>query len=139
MKNSQILKEIGKMEGLALDTNIAIDILNGKDTIIKKVFEYFPIYLPITVVGELLFGALNSSMSLKNIIKYKEFIDDCLILNTTTTIAEEYAETRKQLKNIGKPIPENDLWIAAICKSYELSLISNDNHFKYIDNLKMIE
>jgi len=41
------------MEGLAIDTNIAIDILNNVESKIDKVFKYYPIYLPITVVGEL--------------------------------------------------------------------------------------
>jgi len=130
-----------KMKGLALDTNIAIDILNGKSEIAEICFKHFPIYLPITVCGELFFGAINSSKSQKNISLYEEFIDDCQILNTTSGIAMEYAKIRKTLKEAGHPIPENDIWIAAICKSYDLTLATKDKHFKYISdiNIKFME
>jgi len=129
----------GKMKGLSIDTNIAINILNGEKSTISKVFQYYPIYLPIIVVGELLFGAKNSSKSKKNIKKYTDFINECLILNTTKSIAENYSEIRIQLKKSGKPIPENDLWIAAICKSYELPLMTTDKHFQFIDDISIIE
>ncbi len=126
------------MNGLILDTNIAIDILNGKQDIIKKCFSYYPIYLPIVVCGELLFGALNSSKVEQNIKKYQNFIDDCTVLNTTTTVAVEYANIRKELKKIGRPIPENDIWIAALCISYQIPLVTRDKHFVNIKKLQLI-
>ena len=127
------------MRGLAIDTSVAVNILNADKSIISKVFQFYPIYLPIVVVGELLFGAKNSGKSEKNIKKYINFINECLILNTTKTIADNYSEIRHSLKKIGKPIPENDLWIAAICKSYELPLMTMDKHFKYIEDINIIE
>ncbi len=129
------------MKGLALDTNVAIDILNGKKEIAEICFQYFPLYLPITVCGELLFGAINSARSQKNISYYQEFIDDCQILNTTSNISMEYAKIRKTLKDTGHPIPENDIWIASICKSFDVALATRDKHFRYIPdlNIKLIE
>lgn len=44
---------------------------------------------------------------------------------------------RLSLKKKGKPIPENDLWIASICIENKMPLISNDGHFKNIDNLDL--
>ena len=46
-------------EKIALDTNIVIDIFNNKKNIITILNNYQTIYLPITVCGELLFGAKN--------------------------------------------------------------------------------
>ena len=129
------------MKGLALDTNIAIDILNGKKDIAEICFKYFPIYLPITVCGELLYGALNSAKSQKNVANYQDFINDCQILNTTSNISMEYAKIRKILKDTGYPIPENDIWIAAICSSFDVYLATRDKHFRYIPelNIKLFE
>ncbi len=45
---------------IAIDTNIAVDFFRNNKEIINKISSYKTIYLPITVVGELLFGALNS-------------------------------------------------------------------------------
>jgi len=125
-------------KGLALDTNIAIDILNGKGEIANLCFKYYPIYLPIIVCGELLFGAINSGRSEINLSKYKDFIDDNQILNTTSIVSIEYANIRKFLKDLGSPIPENDIWIAAICISYDITLITRDKHFRNIRNLDLI-
>jgi len=129
------------MKGLAIDTNIAIDILNKKKEIAEICFTYFPIYLPITVCGELLFGALNSAKSQKNLSVYSDFIDDCQVLNTTSSVSMEYAKIRKTLKDTGHPIPENDIWIAAICRSFDIPLATRDKHFKFIPelNIKLFE
>ncbi|NTW31460.1 MAG: type II toxin-antitoxin system VapC family toxin [Bacteroidetes bacterium] len=79
------------MNTIALDTNIAIDILNGKEDILYKYEKYSTIHLPVTVCGELLFGAANSDNYKKNLTKYRGFISSCMILNINSTIAEQYA------------------------------------------------
>ncbi|NTW31459.1 MAG: type II toxin-antitoxin system VapC family toxin [Bacteroidetes bacterium] len=43
------------------------------------------------------------------------------------------------MKDKGNPIPENDIWIAATCIVYEISLATNDKHFNNIEGLKLIE
>ena len=79
------------MNEIALDTNVAIEFLNGKQDIIELVNQYDLIYLPITVCGELLFGAKNSTQRINNEAKYKEFIKNCIILDTNDLVAETYA------------------------------------------------
>ena len=44
---------------------------------------------------------------------------------------------KKDLNEKGKPIPENDIWIAAFTKSYKQILVSNDDHFSYINDLEI--
>jgi tRNA(fMet)-specific endonuclease VapC len=127
------------MDTIALDTNIAIDLLNGKDNVIQK-FEKYPSFnLPVTVCGELLFGALNSDRSKKNILKYRGFISVCVILDINSEVAEQYAAIRKRLKDQGTPIPENDIWIAATCIVNEVRLATNDKHFNNVEGLKLFE
>lgn len=53
-------------------------------------------------------------------------------------IAARYASLRLELKKIGRPIPEHDIWIAAICLEYNVTLLSRDGHFDYIPDLKLI-
>jgi len=36
----------------------------------------------------------------------------------------------------GNPVPENDIWIAALAMEHDLSLVTRDEHFKKIDDLK---
>lgn len=125
------------MKTVAIDTNIAIDILNGRENVIKLFKDCSSLFIPITVVGELLFGAINSAKKEKNLPKYREFIDSCMILNINKVVAEQYSFIRKQLKDIGKPIPENDIWIAATCLTYDIPFITSDKHFTYINDLDL--
>jgi tRNA(fMet)-specific endonuclease VapC len=126
-----------KMKLIAIDTNIAVEILNNQKTTIDKISKYDVLCLPIIVCGELLYGAKNSSRKRDNEKKFNSFIQSCVILNSNSLVAEEYAEIRKGLKDKGKPIPENDIWIAAICKVNEIPLVTRDKHFKNIANLKI--
>jgi tRNA(fMet)-specific endonuclease VapC len=121
----------------AIDSNIAIYLLNGKEDVFKKLEDYQTLYIPITVVGELLYGALNSAKPDINIQKYKLFFASCITLDINNIVAEHYSYIRKELKNIGKPIPENDIWIAATCLAYEVSFITSDKHFSYIKDLDL--
>ncbi len=127
------------MKLIAIDTSIAIEILNNQKAAINKISNYDVVCLPIIVCGELLFGAKNSSRKIVNEKKFNDFIQSCVILNSNSLVAEEYAQIRKELKEKGKPIPENDIWIAAICKVNEIPLATRDKHFKNITNLKMVK
>ncbi len=49
--------------------------------------------------------------------------------------SDNYALIKTSLLNKGNPIPENDIWIAAIAKQYYLTLITNDKHFSVIEGL----
>lgn len=126
-------------EKIALDTNVVIDIFNNKIKAVTLLSEYQTIYLPITVCGELLFGAKNSSKSKENEEKCRHFISHCHLLNINEFVAEEYASTRQKLKNKGRPIPENDIWIAATCIVYDIPLATFDSDFNHIDELTLIK
>lgn len=58
------------MSSIALDTNIAVAILNGKTAVVELLQQFDDIYLPITVSGELLFGAKNSANRVRNESRY---------------------------------------------------------------------
>jgi len=96
---------------IALDTDIAIKFLNGDKTIDSFLSRYSEIYLSVVVVGELIFGALNSRHAEQNLARHRKLIQRAMILEIKETTANVYAKIRLVLKRKGKPIPENDLWI----------------------------
>jgi tRNA(fMet)-specific endonuclease VapC len=57
-------------DNIALDTSVAILFFNGNQEIVNKVLGFSNIILPVTVVGELVFGAINSGKKLKTLTKY---------------------------------------------------------------------
>jgi len=128
----------GKLNQVVLDTNIAIEFLNGNDEVLQKLSKAKNHFLPFVVCGELLFGAANSSRKVNNLKNVRRFIEQCSIIDSNLMVAEQYAQTRKQLKSIGRPIPENDIWIAAACITYNLPLMTNDAHFKNVKGIKLV-
>ena len=123
---------------IALDTNVAIALLNNDKAVLAVLKKYDSICLPVTVCGELIFGAKNSGLSEKNEKKYFAFIESCELLDINMLVAEKYADVRLKLKKAGKPIPENDIWIAATCLVNNIAIFTLDKHFKYVTDATVL-
>lgn len=122
---------------ISLDTNIIIKFFKGDRVIIDFVRNHSVLYLTIPVVAELLFAAKNSGRKEENLAKYREFINLCNVLPLTQRTAEMYSDIRLELKQMGRPIPENDLWIAAQCVENDFLLATGDSHFQNLPNLSI--
>lgn len=124
---------------ISLDTNIVIRLFKNDPAVTKMLVNLSIIYLPTPVVAEILFTARNSSQQTKNLKIYNEFIDTCNVLNITRETANYYSIIRLELKQKGRPIPENDLWIASVCIEQNLPLVTGDAHFDNISGLKVVK
>ena len=123
---------------VALDTIVAIDVLaDWAESLTSQPITEF--VLPVPVVGELRYGALNSRRADENMAEVERLVARCHILDITLATAEVYARLRLDLKKKGKPIPENDLWIAALCVEHQVKLAAVDNHFDAVDGLQRFE
>ncbi len=120
-----------------LDTNIAIAFLNGDSSIRLKVQKAAEVHISVTVIGELLFGAEKSSKPKENISKIESMCKDTSVLPIDEETAKKYAKIKADLSRRGHPIPENDIWIAASTERHNLTLVSNDSHFKAIPSIKL--
>jgi tRNA(fMet)-specific endonuclease VapC len=97
---------------VVLDTSAAIALLAGQaGALLSDSPKEF--VLPAPVIGELRYGALNSRRSAENLAEVERLVSRCRALDITATTAAVYARLRLSLRSKGKPIPENDLWIAA--------------------------
>lgn len=120
---------------VALDTSAAIALLAGQaGSLLSQSVEEF--LLPVPVIGELRYGALNSRRSSENLAEVERLVARCRVLDITTATASMYAQLRLGLKEKGKPIPENDLWIAALCVEHQVLLITLDAHFDAVEELE---
>ena len=59
------------------------------------------------------------------------------ILHCDAKTAKYYGLIKQKLRQKGQPIPENDIWIAAIAQQYDLTLVSRDKHFSKIEGLQI--
>lgn len=122
---------------IILDTNVISDILEGKPEIIAQLKNY-KFCVPVIVCGELLFGVNNSARVAQNTEITTRFLNATEILAITYEVAEKYSLIRNQLKKIGRPIPENDIWIAATSLTYQLPVATFDKHFGYVEGLELV-
>lgn len=122
-----------------LDTSIIIGLFSKEESVEACIREAEEIFVPNTALGELYYGARHSKRVEENLSRVDEFAADNTILSSDLDTAKLYGTIKSKLKLKGKPIPENDIWIAAIAKQYDLTLVSRDFHFKEIDNLLLEE
>jgi len=126
-------------ENFILDTNIIIDIFKNKISKNEVILKSNKLFIPIIVLGELLYGAENSNNSNRHYKQVIEFIEITEILYIDEFTANFYAEIKTELKKGGNPIPENDIWIAAISKQNNITLLTKDKHFNKIKKLEIKE
>ena len=94
--------------------------------------------MPSIVVGELLFGARKSERVLGNLARIDEFVSNLVVLGCDIETARRYGEIKSALRAKGNPIPENDVWIAAIALQHDLTLVTRDVHFDDIESLNVV-
>ena len=124
---------------IALDTSEAIAVSNDAGDAGQWIAEFPVVHLPVPVVGELRFGAMNSQRANENVERVEALVKRCRVLDADVTTAEVYASVRLRLKQAGKPIPENDVWIAALCVQHGLPLATSDEHFAQVDGLEVVK
>jgi len=120
-----------------LDTNAAIKLLNGDAVVSKIIAEADEIYVPIIVVGELYYGAEHSGRIAENVKKVEEFAARYEVLFCDLQTAHEYGRIMQQLRIKGRPIRQNDTWIAAIALQHNLTVLTRDAHFNDVDGLSV--
>jgi predicted nucleic acid-binding protein len=96
------------------------------------------IAIPVIVLGEYKYGFRQSRHKAKYERWLAAVVADCRILALDESTAEEYARIRSELRLAGRPIPANDLWIAALARQHSLKLVSRDIHFDGISGLQRV-
>src|ERR1700694_1519921 len=123
-----------------LDTTIVVDHLRGKSPALDERFkEITTLYLPVTALGELLYGAYKSAFEAKSLRQIEDFIQLCAILGPDERTAHYYGRISADLARLGKLIPQNDIWIAAIAREHKLPLATRDKHFSFVSGLTLLD
>ena len=60
------------------------------------------------------------------------------VLDVTSETARHYADVREEFRQVKPPIPENDLWIAALVRQHDLPVITRDAHFDLVAGIRRI-
>ncbi len=112
-----------------LDTNICIYIKNHRPPEVLARFSKLrpgEVAMSSITFGELCFGAAKSTRpgeTTQTLIALKELIP---VIALDGQASLHYGQVRQHLQSTGRPIGNNDLWIAAHALAKELILVTNN-------------
>lgn len=118
-----------------LDTNAIIALQRENEALKKLLTTATDVFVPVIAVGELYYGAYKSQRVEENRKQVAAFSAKRIVLNVNADTADVYGQVKQALRAKGRPIPDNDIWIAALAIQYDLTLIADDAHFDEVDNL----
>lgn len=127
------------MKQLLIDTNVYVAFKRKEPSVIELLRHVDSIAVNTVVLGELFAGFKGGIRETTNRMELDQFLDsprvEVLILDESS--ADYFALVFNSLKQIGKPVPTNDIWIAASAMQHGRTLATLDNHFSYIAGLSL--
>jgi len=117
-----------------LDTVIVAAYFNREEAIRDRLTDV-TVYVSSITIGELYFGAYNSREVTNNVERIRDFVAINTVLPCDRVTSDYYGQVKNALRAKGRPIPENDIWIAATALQYSLTVVTRDAHFQEVDGL----
>lgn len=120
-----------------LDTNAYVALKRGDEGVAALVRESTELAFSTVVIGELLFGFRNGTRFDRNARDLDDLLssDRVSVLPVTRTTADRFGRIASALRKAGKPIPTNDVWIAAHAMESGAELVTFDRHFELVPGL----
>ena len=123
---------------MILDTSVLSAVADGDPGIAPFLQQASQIALPVIALGEYRYGIRQSRHRARYERWLNEVLASCRVLSVDESTAAVYADIRGELKRAGRPIPGNDLWIAALARQHSLPVLSRDQHFDRVAGLTRI-
>lgn len=126
------------MRPILVDTNAYADFMFGDEAVVETLAYAEAIMLNSVVLGELLSGFAAGTRESDNRAELARFLDSprVRVVAVTAQTADSYALVYTGLRRKGRPIPTNDLWIAASALEHGAGLLTRDTHFAHVDGLR---
>ena len=125
---------------IALDSNVYSLLFRGHPLVAEIVRRSQEVVLSAVVIGELLYGYRSGTRMARNLRELDDFLANphVTLVPVSRTTADRYSRIATALRVKGRPIPTNDIWIAAHAMETGTELISSDGHFKHVDGLAWV-
>ena len=111
---------------MILDTNALSAVADDDPAVVAVLARADQVAIPVIVLGEYRHGISQSRSRSIYEAWLTELLNDCMVLDISEPTTHYYAQITLELKRRGKPIPTNDIWIAALCRQHSLPLLSRD-------------
>jgi predicted nucleic acid-binding protein len=123
---------------MILDTNALSALLEGSSPLQAVMAGLGPLRLSPVVLGEHRYGLLRSFKRKERETTLRQMEATFETLPITGLTSRIYARIRSELRSKGRPIPANDLWIAAQAIEHGLPIVSRDAHFLDVKGLTLV-
>lgn len=123
-----------------LDTSAYSAATRGHKPVLAHIRASRRVFVPAIVAGELLAGFRMGGKIEENVARLEAFLQrpTVSLLPAGFTTAERYGLIAAALRRRGRPIPTNDIWIAAHALETGANLLSSDSNFGLIDGLSWV-
>jgi len=120
-----------------IDTNFYVAFKKNNQSSINVIRLATYIAVNTVILGELLAGFRCGSKEDRNRLELDQFLDSprVEVVPIDDETAEFYAQIFYELRQQGRPIPSNDLWLAASALRHGLALATHDTHFRAVKGL----
>lgn len=123
---------------MILDTNAISSLFAGDPSLSEILAEEERHHLPVIAIGEYRYGLARSRHRDRLQQMLDLLINESMVLSVDLATTVHYADLREALRRIGRPIPENDLWVAALSTQYGLPIVSRDTHFDAVRGVQRL-
>ena len=121
-----------------LDSSVVICHFRDANAVADKLAAYEDPYLPIPALAELSYGAYRSDRPQQHLSQITRFIAAASILTPDQDTSQHYGQIAAHLARKGTPIPQNDIWMAALAIQCRLPLATTDQHFQQVEGLTLL-
>ena len=124
---------------LLLDTSAYSRFMRGDQDAKHRLQRAHEIYLTPIVLGELKAGFQRGRKEQANEEQLRQFLRSprLHVVSLDQETAECYAVIVNTLRTAGTPIPTNDVWIAASAMQYGLAILTADDHFQRVRQVRV--
>lgn len=125
------------MKRVIIDTNFYAAFKRSDAEAVDFIRKVEHIGVNTVILGELLAGFRCGSREKQNRAELDQFLDSARVelISLDDETAEFYAQIFAELRKKGRPIPSNDIWLAASALQHGLALATYDDHFREITGL----
>lgn len=111
---------------------------DGDEGIAAPLADATEIAIPVIALGEFRYGIRGSRVQIRYEQWLIELLSGCRVLDVDSGTTVIYAGIREGLKRGGRPIPANDVWIAALARQHDMPVLSRDRHFDLVPKLMRV-
>ena len=125
---------------LLIDTNRLSDALAEEDEVLTQLENAESVHVPVVALGEIRAGFLRGRRPAENEKRLSWFLSQNGIFTMAidAPVSHRFAMLHHALRTKGRPIPTNDLWIAAIAVEHGLVVYTRDRHFEAVPGLACV-